>query len=106
MRSDDAAPEAIAAQRDAGINAREAGKGNMRDASYRFVQSSTWVIDPVRCPKLAAEVRAMQYAVNKDGEVLNEIPDGNDHWIDAVRYSLMPVVRRARSAYRATPPEE
>ena len=106
VRSDDAAPEAIAAQRDAGINAREAGKGNMRDASYRFVQSSTWVIDPVRCPKLAAEVRAMQYAVNKDGEVLNEIPDGNDHWIDAVRYSLMPVVRRARSAYRATPAEE
>ena len=48
----------------------------------------------------------MQYAVNKDGEVLNEIPDGNDHWIDAVRYSLMPVVRRARSAYRATPAEE
>ncbi|MEG1247055.1 MAG: hypothetical protein RSD15_11710, partial [Gordonibacter sp.] len=106
VRSDDAAPEAIAAQRDAGVNARAAGKGNMRGASYRFLQSSTWVIDPVRCPKLAAEVRAMQYAVSKDGEVLNEIPDGHDHYIDAARYSLMPNVRRSREAYRATPPEE
>ena len=104
VRSDDADPTAISAQRGAGINARAAGKGNMRAASYRFIQSSTWVIDPVRCPRLAAEVRAMQYAVSKDGEVLNEIPDGNDHFVDSVRYSLMPLAKRARESYRATPP--
>lgn len=97
--SDDADPTAIAAQRDAGINARAAGKGNMRSASYRFLQSVEWVIDPIRCPRLSKEVREMQYEQNSDGEWLNTIPDGNDHAIDSVRYAMMKEAR-SRSAYR------
>ncbi len=100
VQSDDADPQSIASQRDSGVNAVAAGKGNMRKASYQFLQSATWVIDPVRCPKLAREVREMQYEVNKDGEVLNEIPDGNDHWVDAARYSIMPMAKRGRRAYQ------
>lgn len=98
--SDDADPEAISSQRDGGVNARPAGKGGKRDASYRFLQSCKWVIDPQRCPNLAREVRAMQYEINRDGEVLNCIPDGNDHWVDATRYALMRNVKHARDAYR------
>ena len=96
--SDDADPTAIAVQRDHGVNARAAGKGKPgRMASYRFLQSlSEWVIDPERCPRLAAEVRALEYAQTPDGEVLNEIPDGNDHWVDATRYATMDEARRAR----------
>lgn len=105
--SDDADPASISSQRDSGVNARAAGKGNMRDASYKFLQSLTWVIDPKRCPELAREVREMQYEVNKDDEVMNSIPDGNDHRVDAVRYSLMREAKRFRTAYRgeATPAE-
>lgn len=98
--SDDADPQAIAAQRDAGANAMKAGKGGQRAASYRWLQSVRWVIDPARCPRLAAEVRAMEYEVSKDGEVLNSIPDGNDHWVDATRYAMMREVKRYRAAYR------
>ena len=98
--SDDAAPQDIQAQRSEGVNARAAEKGGMRDASYKFLQSCHWVIDPERCPKLAEEVRKMEYEVNRDGEVLNTIPDGNDHYIDATRYALMRNVRRARTAYK------
>lgn len=100
VMSDDADPQAIASQRDSGVNARAAGKGGMRDASYRFLQSCEWVIDPARCPNLAREVRDMQYEVNRDGEVLDSIPDGNDHWIDATRYAIMPMAKRFRKAYR------
>ncbi|MEG2368748.1 MAG: phage terminase large subunit [Gordonibacter sp.] len=106
VASDDAAPEQISAQRDAGVNARAAGKGNKRMASYVWLASVKWVIDPARCPKLAAEVRRKQYDRNKDGEWLNVIPDGDDHYIDATRYAFMDIVSRARSAYRATPEEE
>lgn len=98
--SDDADPTAIAAQRDAGIAAKAAGKASPgRMASYRFLQSVEWVIDPVRCPRLAAEVRAMEYETTADGEVLASIPDGNDHYIDATRYALM-AEARSRAGYR------
>lgn len=98
--SDDADPTAIAVQRDHGVNARAAGKGKPgRMASYRFLQSVRWVIDPVRCPGLAEEVRAMEYEQTPDGEVLSTIPDGNDHRVDATRYAMMAEARRV-SGYR------
>lgn len=99
VASDDADPQAISAQQAEGVRARKAGKGNMRDASYRWLQSVRWVIDPQRCPNLAREVRAMEYEVDGD-EVLNSIPDGNDHWVDATRYACMAMARRGRTAYR------
>ena len=97
--SDDAEPSTIAQQRDAGANARAAGKGGMRSASYRFLQAVTWVVDPARCPNLAREVREMEHDVTRDGEVLESIPDGNDHWVDATRYAMM-AEARSRYAYR------
>ena len=97
--SDDADPQSIDAQRAEGVNARKADKGRGREASYKWLQSVRWVIDPQRCPHLAAEVRAMEYEVNRDGEVLNRIPDGNDHWVDATRYAIMGIAKRGRTAY-------
>lgn len=98
--SDDADPTAIAVQRDRGVNARAAGKGRPgRAASYRFLQSVHWVIDPARCPGLAEEVRAMEYEVTPAGEVLSTVPDGNDHRVDATRYAMMAEARRV-SGYR------
>lgn len=100
--SDDGNPQHIAAQREEGVDARAAGKGGLRMRSYEWLASVNWVIDPNRCPRLAREVRDMQYEQGPDGEFLNSIPDGNDHWVDAVRYSVMDIVRKARKAY-ATP---
>lgn len=98
--SDDASPDRIQAQRDEGVDARAAGKGGMRDMSYRFLQSVTWVIDPARCPNLAREVRAAEFEMDPaTGEYSGEYPDGDDHWIDATRYAFMDVVSR-RGAYR------
>lgn len=98
--SDDAAPDHIQAQRDEGVRAEAAGKGGLRDMSYRFLQSVTWVIDPVRCPNLAREVREAEFELDEaTGEYSGDYPDGNDHWIDATRYALMDVVTR-RGAYK------
>lgn len=102
VQSDDAAPEQISAQRAEGVNARAAEKGNMRMASYRWLASVHWVIDPQRCPHLADEVRAKMHVQNRDGTWQEDIEDGDDHWIDATRYAVMPLVRRYRQAYRGT----
>ena len=97
--SDDAAPDQIQAQRDEGMDARKAGKGGRRDMSYRFLQSVRWVIDPVRCPRLAEEVRHAEFEMDEaSGEYSGEYPDGDDHWIDATRYAFMDVVAK-RGAY-------
>ena len=98
--SDDAEPDQIQAQRDEGVDARSAGKGHLREMSYRFLQSVTWVIDPVRCPNLAREVREDEF--EKDpatNEYSGDYPDGNDHWIDATRYAFMDIVTK-RGAYK------
>lgn len=98
--SDDASPDRIQAQRDEGVDARAAGKGGLRDMSYRFLQSVHWVIDSARCPNLAREVRAAEFEMDPaTGEYSGDYPDGNDHWIDATRYALMDVVTK-RGAYR------
>lgn len=96
--SDDADPGAIAAQRDCGVAARKAGKGGNRMRSYEWLSGVRWVIDPVRCPNLSREVRAMTYERARDGTWLNSVPDGNDHWVDATRYAMMPVCTR-KGAY-------
>ena len=72
----------------------------MRRASYRWLASINWVIDPVRCPRLAEEVRNKLHVRTRDGEWLEDIEDGDDHYIDATRYAVMPVVHRWRTAYR------
>lgn len=97
--ADDADPQQIAQQRDAGLDAHPAGKGNLRMASYRWLSSVRWVIDPERCPRLAEEVRRKQYERLADGRFAERIPDGGDHWIDATRYAVMRLVT-SRTAYR------
>lgn len=98
--SDDASPDQIQAQKDEGINAQSAGKGRLRDMSYRFLQSVTWVIDPKRCPNLAREVRGAEFEQDlHTGDYSGEYPDGNDHWIDATRYAFMDIVTK-RGAYK------
>lgn len=84
-------------RRDFGLNARPARKGNMRDLSYQWLAGlRRIVIDPQRCPKALAEFRLKEYARDKDDNWLNEIPDGDDHAIDAVRYMMMDDVLRGR----------
>ncbi len=93
VRTDDSAPALIRTHQDAGVMAVKAKKGRRRMESYEWLASVRWVIDPERCPNLAREARKKKYE-QVDGEWLNSIPDGEDHWLDAVRYSVMPILQR------------
>ena len=79
-----------------GLNARAARKGNMRDLSYQWLAGlREIIIDPNRCPEALKEFRLKEFAKNKNDEWINQIPDGNDHAIDAVRYAMMDDIIRA-----------
>ena len=77
-------------RRDFGLRARPARKSNMRRLSYEWLAGlREIVIDPVRCPLTLEEFRLKEYARDRDGTWIDDIPDGNDHSIDAVRYAMM-----------------
>lgn len=52
------------------------------------------VIDPVQCPLTYQESTAKEFMRDGDGRWLDEIPDGGNHSIDAVRYAMMDDVLR------------
>ena len=68
----------------------------MRRISYMWLAGLRSIeIDPVRCPHAFEEFRLKEFEKNKAGEWIDEIPDGNDHSIDAVRYMMMSDVLRS-----------
>lgn len=58
--------------------------GNERLADLREI-----VINPVRYPLAYEEFRLKEFERDRDGTWVDEIPDGNDYSIDAVRYAVM-----------------
>lgn len=82
---------------DYGLRAMPAKKGNIRDYSYQWLAGlREIVIDPIRCPHAYEEFMLKEYDKDpKTDEWIDSIPDGNDHSIDAVRYSMMRDIRSA-----------
>jgi phage terminase large subunit len=78
-----------------GLRGWLARKSNMRRLSYEWLAGlREIVIDPVRCPLAYEEFRLKEFERDRDGTWVDEIPDGNDHSIDAVRYAMMDDVLR------------
>ena len=77
-------------RRDFHIRIRPARKARMRKLSYEWLAGlREIVIDPFRCPKTYEEFTLKEYMREPDGTWVDEIPDGNDHSIDAVRYAML-----------------
>lgn len=88
-------------RRELGLRVRPARKRNMRRLSYEWLAGLRGiVIDPVRRPLAYEEFRLKEFERDRDGTWVDEIPDGNDHSIDAVRYAVMDdVLRGGRRGY-------
>lgn len=82
-------------RREFGIRIRPARKARMRKLSYEWLAGlREIVIDPMKGPKRYEEFTLKEYLRNSDGIWEDEIPDGNDHSIDAIRYAMMDDVLR------------
>jgi PBSX family phage terminase large subunit len=92
--------ESVIDFRDAGIPARKAiVTPGSRKYTFEWLQCRTIVIDPARTPRAYKEIIEYEHEIDKNGEVIADYPDGNDHWIDALRYSISPMaMRRGHSA--------
>ena len=96
ITADSAEEKSIQDYRAYGSMCRGAIKGpDSRRYGFKWLQGlKKIVIDPAWCPNAAKEFSAYEYERNKDGEILNSYPDGNDHAIDAVRYATESMWRR------------
>ena len=92
--------ESVIDFRDAGIPARKAiVTPGSRKYTFEWLQCRTIVIDPARTPRAYKEIIEYEHEIDRNGEVIADYPDGNDHWIDALRYSISPMaMRRGHSA--------
>ena len=87
---DSAEPKSIADLRNMGIKCRKCHK-EPGCVQYRvkWLQHRKIVIDPERTPESAREFRNYSYKIDKGtGAITSELPDRDNHSIDAVAYAL------------------
>ena len=60
----------------------------------KWLQNRRIVIDPARTPNAHREFIGYEYMTTKDGEFLADVPDKDNHTIDAVRYALDRIINR------------
>lgn len=94
--ADSAEPKSVADFRAFGANCRGAEKGKESvKYSIKWLQGLTKiVIDNARAPYHAQEFLDYEFERTKDGEIISEYPDANNHAIDDVRYATNLIWRR------------
>jgi phage terminase large subunit len=95
-RADSARPETISYMKRHGMPRIEAVKkwqGSVEDG-VEFIKSFERVYIHPDCPEIAREFRLYSYKVDRQsGDIKPDIVDANNHYIDAFRYALAPMIR-------------
>lgn len=101
VRADNARPESISHLRGDGIpkiTAVEKWSGSVEDGISRMRSFRKIVIHP-RCVETKNEFRLYSYKIDsKTGDVLPDIVDAYNHYIDAIRYALAPIIKQQKRA--------
>ena len=94
--ADSAEPKSVGDFKAYGANCRGAEKGpESVKYSIKWLQGLTEiVIDNVRAPYHAEEFLGYEFERTKDGEIISEYPDKNNHAIDDTRYATNLIWRR------------
>ena len=97
--ADSAEPKSIADMVDLGLRVRGARKypGSVLHG-IKWLQHRKLVFDPERTPNAYREFVGYEYNTTKDGEFLADVPDKDNHTIDAARYALSMVVQQNNKA--------
>jgi phage terminase large subunit len=97
-RWDSARPESISYLRRHGLSnaiAVDKWPGSVEDG-IRYIRSFRRIVIHPRCVNMIREFRLYSYQVDRlTGDVLPKVVDAHNHGIDALRYALSPMIRRA-----------
>lgn len=96
VRADSARPESISYLRRFGVprcTGVEKGKGSVEDG-IAFIKSFLRINIHPRCEEVRKEFRLYSYKVDRlTSDVLPQIVDKHNHYIDALRYALEPAIK-------------
>ncbi|QIA76165.1 PBSX family phage terminase large subunit [Rodentibacter caecimuris] len=100
VRSDSARPESISYLKRHGLPRMEGakkGKGSVEDGIAHIKSYKRVYIHP-RCRNTLNEFRLYSYKVDRlSGDILAIVIDEHNHYIDAIRYALEPLMKHKRS---------
>lgn len=98
IRADSARPETISHLSNQGFRIEAAAKwsGSVEDGIAHLRGAYDRIVVHPRCVHTAEEMRLYSYKVDRrTGDVLPDVVDKHDHCIDAIRYALQPLIKRA-----------
>lgn len=97
VRADCARPESISHLKRHGLPRIEGvskGKGSVEDGIAHMRSYGEIIIHP-RCEEVISEFRLYSYKIDRlTGDILTTIVDANNHYIDAIRYALEPIIKQ------------
>lgn len=110
VRSDSARPETISHVKSRGakndranlpkIEGVEKWKGSVEDGVAHLRSYNEIIIHP-RCKEWLKEARLYSYKVDRlTGDVLTDIVDKHNHYMDATRYALAPMIKRSGYSWK------
>lgn len=101
-RWDSAQPSMISHIRRKGIDKAQGaikGKGSVEDG-VMFIRSFKHVYIHPRCKNTIREFQLYSWKVDRlSQDILPELVDAENHWVDALRYALEPIMRRGKVSY-------
>lgn len=72
------------------------------DDGIRFLRSFREIVVHPRCTNTISEMRLYSYKVDRlTGDILPVLVDANNHWIDAIRYSVSPLIKMEGYDYQS-----
>lgn len=94
-RADSAEPKTISYAKRHGLARLEAVKKwpNSVIEGIRHLRSYREIVIHPRCKNTINEARLYSHEVNRAGDILPSVVDGNNHAIDAIRYALAPLIK-------------
>lgn len=109
VRADSARPETISHVKSSGDNGQreniprleavEKWQGSVEDGIAHLRSYKQIIIHP-RCKEVINEARLYSYKIDRNtGDVLTDIVDKYNHYIDAIRYALAPLIRKRKGFF-------
>lgn len=96
---DSAEPKSIADLRELGLQTRACTKWpGCVQYRVKWLQTKRIVIDPKRTPYALKEFTGYEYETTRDGEFTSDLPDRDNHCIDAAAYALDRVINSKKNS--------